>query len=162
MIVRVKIAEAAVRRKSGLMVAVGLGSCVGVALYDRVSKVGGMAHIFLSDSTQFNGRPQNLMKFADTALPLLIDKMLREGAAKNKIIAKIAGGSELFNHNVSGGTSENSIGQKNILAVKKVLQAEGIAIIGEDVGGNFGRTMKLYVDSGIVEVTSLKGYKKVI
>jgi len=133
---------------------------VGVALYDKISKTGGMAHILLSDSTLFNGRPQNLLKFADTALPLMIDKMLKQGALKKEIIAKIAGGSQLFNFNVLGGISENSVGQKNILAVKKVLLTEGIPIIGEDVGGNFGRTMKLDVDSGKVEVTSLKGYIK--
>lgn len=161
MISRVKIADFVLQRESGLLVTVGLGSCVGVVIYDPIKKIGGMAHILLADSGLTNSPSQNLMKYADTALPMMLDKMLREGAMPNRLAAKIAGGGQLFDYNIIGGISEFSVGEKNILAVKKTLNKLRIPLLGEDVGGNFGRTMKLFLDSGKVEVTSLKGYKKV-
>lgn len=162
MIVRLNIAELAIRRKSGLLVTSGLGSCVGIVLYDPVRKIAGMTHILLHDSTPYNPPSQNLLKYADTAIPLMLDKMLREGALREELVAKIAGGSQLFNYNQNGTSFGFSIGGKNILAVKKTLKALKIPLTGEDVGGSISRTMKLYVDSGKVEVISLsKGYKKV-
>lgn len=162
MIIRLNIAELAIRRKSGLLVTGGLGSCVGVALYDPVRKIAGLTHIFMHDSTLYNLTSENLLKYADTALPLMLDKMLREGALREELVAKIAGGSQFFDYNRIGREFDFSVGGKNILAVKKALKTLGVPLKGEDVGGNISRTMKLYVDSGKVEVISLsKGYKKV-
>ncbi len=160
MIIRVKIAELAVRRESGLLLTSGLGSCVGVVLYDPVRKIGGMTHILLADSTMFNPSSLNLLKYADTALPLMLDKMLREGALKKELVAKIAGGSHLFNYKKISSPSKDTVGERNILAVKKTLKELKIPLRGEDVGGNFGRAMKFYVDTGKVIITSYKGQMK--
>ncbi len=162
MITRVRIAEFLLQRESGLLVTVGLGSCVGVVIYDPLKKIGGMAHILLADSTQASSSSKNLMKYADTAIPLMLDKMLREGALPKRLTAKIAGGGQLFSYNIISGISDFSVGDKNIVAVKKTLTKLGVPLLGEDVGGSHGRTMKFYLDTGKVEVTSMKGYKKIL
>lgn len=159
MITRVKIADIGIRRENGQLVTVGLGSCVGISFYDSNLRLAGLAHILLADSSQFKDRQKNLMKYADTAIPLMLEKMQKQGTLKKRITAKISGGSQLFNFTLAGG-SGLSVGEKNIAAVRKTLKSMGIPIRAEDVGGNFGRTMRVYVDTGVVEITSLQGYKK--
>jgi chemotaxis protein CheD len=147
-IVRVKIADLAVLRGDGLLITVGLGSCIGIALCDNAAKVAGLAHILLADSTNFK-TCDNPAKFADTAIPLLIDKMARFGAKNGRLAAKIAGGSQLF----SFENSVISVGEKNIQMTRQTLSRLKIPLLGEDVGGNCGRTMKVYVSEGKVTVT---------
>ncbi len=158
--VHVKIADMAVAKNEGVLVTFGLGSCIGIALYDQNSKVGGLAHILLNDSSKFS-RPSantvNPAKFADTAVPHLIEKMLAAGARKNNIIAQLAGGASLFNFQNDSG----NVGQKNIEAVRSILKEEKVKIESEDVGGNCGRTMRLFVDTGKVTITTVgKGAMK--
>ncbi|HHU75568.1 MAG TPA: chemotaxis protein CheD [Firmicutes bacterium] len=156
-IIKVKIADLAVKREPGIIVTIGLGSCVGIALYDPVNRIGGLAHILLSDSAQFRGRGTsiNKAKFADTAIPFMAREMERIGARRQHFLAKIAGGSKLFpNNNIS-------VGEKNVEAVIRTLKEMGIAIRGQDVGGNYGRTMRLFVDSGKVLISTVgKGEKE--
>ncbi len=150
-IIKVKIADLAVKKVPGIIVTIGLGSCVGIALYDPAQKIGGLAHILLADSTQFKSRDAavNMAKFADTAIPFLVAEMEKLGARKQNFQAKIAGGSKLFPNN------SISVGEKNIDAVIKTLKEMSIPIIGKDVGGNYGRTMKLFVDSGKVLISTV-------
>jgi chemotaxis protein CheD len=146
--IRVKIADLAAQRNEGLLITVGLGSCVGIALYDPVVKVGGLAHILLADSTMFRNQT-NPAKFADTAIPMLMEDMAGLGAKRSRLKAKIAGGSQLFSF-------ENrvlSVGEKNIHAVRNVLASLHVPIVGEDVGGSVGRTVKLFVADGRVMVS---------
>jgi chemotaxis protein CheD len=151
-IVVVKIADMAVLKEKGLIITVGLGSCVGITLYDPLVKVGGLAHILLSDSRNFkNQNSFNHAKFADTAIPLLVKKIEGLGGNKNRLSAKIAGGSQLF----SFQKTSFSIGEDNIFAVKKALQAINIPIKGEDVRGTHGRTMRFFIDSGKVIVSTV-------
>ena len=152
-IIRVKIADMAVKKDRGTIITVGLGSCIGIALYDPSTKIGGLSHILLSDSTQFKktNNSINEAKFADTAIPCLIQAMGRVGAKKNRMQAKIAGGSQLF----SFDKTTMSVGEKNIEAVIKTLKSLGIPILKEDVGGNHGRTMRLFVDSGKVMISTV-------
>ncbi|UNC91779.1 chemotaxis protein CheD [Candidatus Contubernalis alkaliaceticus] len=154
-VVRVKIADLAVLKKEGILVTIGLGSCVGIALYDPLVKVAGLSHIILSNSTLFSNR-DNLAKFADTAVPLMLTEMIKLGARKERIRAKIAGGSELFKYKFNG----ESIGEKNIKAVIETLALVKIPLLSQDVGGNSGRTMKLLADSGQVLITKV-GQKEV-
>lgn len=151
--VHVKIADLAVKKSSGVLVTYGLGSCVGVALYDQKSNVGGLAHILLNDSTKFS-RPGvtgvNPAKFADTAIPLLVDRMTSLGARKQYMTAQLAGGASLFNFKSESG----NVGDKNIEAVRLVLKEQAIRIISEEVGGSCGRTMRLFVDTGEVTITT--------
>jgi len=151
--VQVKIADLAVLKGQGLLVTYGLGSCVGIALYDPGRKVAGLAHILLNDSALFTNSKSNGLnpaKFADTALPLLMRKMIDQGAYKHAIIAKIAGGASLFNFQSAG----QGVGEKNIIAVKSKLEEMDIPLHGAEVGGSRGRTMKLMVDTGAIVITT--------
>lgn len=152
--VKVKIADLAVLRDSGVIITVGLGSCVGIGLYDDSSKVGGLAHILLSESRQFQNKGAgnlNAAKFADTAIPALVEEMEKLGSRQGRLRAKIAGGSQLFSFNKAGA----SVGEKNIAAVRRTLNELKIPILGEDVGGNHGRTMRLFVDDGRVTISTV-------
>ena len=126
---------------------IGLGSCIGIALYDKISKISGLAHIMLPDSTKFKTVSKPL-KFADLAIPILLDKMEEKGCRRTNIVAKIAGGASMFNFSDKSMISD--IGKGNAEAVKKVLQKESIPIIAEDTGGNKGRTMILDSNDGCV------------
>lgn len=153
--IRVKIADLAVRKGEGMIITVGLGSCVGIALYDPVVKAAGLAHILLADSTMFKNQP-NRAKFADTAIPLLVEQMARLGARPSRLQAKIAGGSQLF----SFENSLISVGEKNIKMVRSVLVSMRIPILGEDLGGSVGRTMKLLVPDGTVLISTVGAAEK--
>jgi len=157
-IIKVKIADLAVQKEQGIIITVGLGSCVGIALYDFATKVGGLAHILLSDSTQFKNKREsfNKAKFADTAIPFLAGEMEKLGGRRTRFQAKIAGGSRLF----AFQNKNTSVGEKNVEAVIRTLKKMGIPILGQDVGGNYGRTMRLFIDSGKVLISTVgKGEK---
>lgn len=145
--IKVGIADLNVVLDPGAIMTIGLGSCIGIALYDKTTKVAGLAHIMLPDSTQFKSNT-NPMKFADLAIPMLIEKMEKEGCNKRNIVAKIAGGASMFNFSDKSIISD--IGKRNSDAVKKALNYESIRIIGEEIGGNKGRTMILKANDGTV------------
>ncbi|MGM0653039.1 MAG: chemotaxis protein CheD [Bacillota bacterium] len=151
--VHVKIADLAVKKHDGILATYGLGSCVGIALYDPKSNVGGLAHVLLNDSSNFikpNVTNVNLAKFADTAIPHLVEQMMALGAKKQNLTATIAGGASLFNFKTDTG----NVGEKNVKAVKLALQKEKIKIISEEVGGSCGRTMRLFVNNGEISITT--------
>lgn len=150
--VRIGIADLNIVSSPGKIITVGLGSCIGIALYDNKISLGGLAHIMLPDSTQFNSLSKPL-KFADLAIPLLLEKMERAGAKKRNIKAKIAGGASMFNFSDKGMI--NDIGNRNGLAVKASLEKLSIPLISIDIGGNKGRTMILDAESGIVYIRTV-------
>lgn len=156
-IIRVKIADYGVLKAGGHLITVGLGSCIGIALYDSSAKVAGLAHILLSDSTTFR-KNENKAKFADTAIPLLIKDMEMKGAVKRRIVSKIAGGSSLF----AMSNNKEGVGSKNIKAVVKTLDELGVPLLGKDVGGNKGRTMKVYAEDGKVTVSTVGTTERVL
>jgi Chemotaxis protein; stimulates methylation of MCP proteins len=145
--IKVGIADLNVVLDPGAIMTIGLGSCIGIALYDKTTKVAGLAHIMLPDSTQFKSNT-NPMKFADLAIPMLIEKMEKQGCNKRNIVAKIAGGASMFNFSDKSIISD--IGKRNSDAVKKALNYESIRIISEEIGGNKGRTMILKANDGTV------------
>ena len=145
--VKVGIADLNLVLDPGTIMTIGLGSCIGIALYDRNKKVAGLSHIMLPDSTQFKSA-SNPMKFADSAIPLLVEKMKDQGCRKQNIVAKIAGGASMFNFSDKSIISD--IGKRNSDAVKKALKEIGIPIIAEDTGGDKGRTMILEASTGKV------------
>lgn len=134
------------------LITVGLGSCIGIALYDKNNNIGGLVHIMLPDSTQFNNI-NNPLKFADLAIPLLLEKMEAQGAIRRNMKAKIAGGASMFNF--SDKSMVMDIGNRNSISVKNMLEKLSIPIIGEDVGGNKGRTMIFDTFSGIVQIKTV-------
>lgn len=120
------------------IITIGLGSCIGIAIYDSINKIVGLSHIMLPDSTGFTNQ-SNLMKFADLAIPVLVEKMIQKGAQKRNMKSKIAGGACMFNF--PDKPSSLDIGKRNTLAVKDILSNLNIPIISEDTGGSSGRTM---------------------
>lgn len=138
----------------------GLGSCVGVCLYDSATKITGMAHVMLPDSTQIS-KETNRAKFADTGIEDLISEMVKLGAAKNRMTAKIAGGAQMFSFNSSVGDLMR-IGDRNVLAVKEKLKNEGIPVIAEDTGLNYGRTIEFYSETGELKVKSVGKESKIL
>ncbi|MBP7059397.1 MAG: chemotaxis protein CheD [Lachnospiraceae bacterium] len=132
---------------------IGLGSCIGIALYDPTTKVSGLAHIMLPDSTAIRNNT-NKAKFADTGIEQLLEMMLKAGASKNRIVAKIAGGAKMFA--ISGNASSAiNVGDQNYEASKKKLRELGIRLIAEDCGLNYGRTVELYSESGVYLIKSV-------
>lgn len=145
--IKVGIADLNLVLDPGTIMTIGLGSCIGIALYDKRLKVAGLSHIMLPDSTQFSN-VSNHMKFADSAIPILIEKMEKKGCKKKDMVAKIAGGASMFKFSDKSIISD--IGKRNTEAVRNVLKEEGIPIIAEDTGGNKGRTMIVQTNDGKV------------
>ena len=145
---RVRMAEYAILKSPGLLVTVGLGSCVGIALYDKRKKIGGLVHIMLPE----NKKGLKPAKYADTGIPLIIEELVKKGAKRHRLTAKIAGGAQMFS--MKGNTPSLQVGKRNIEKVRKILKEEKIDLIGEDVGKNYGRTMKFYTSDGKVLISS--------
>lgn len=137
----------------------GLGSCVGIAVYDPISKVGGLAHVMLPDSTQIRNN-SNRAKFADTGILDLIDLMVKAGASRNRLVAKIAGGAQMFAFN--GQSDMVRIGARNVEASKLKLKELGIRLLAEDTGLNYGRTVEFYTETGDFIIKSVGKDKKII
>lgn len=150
--VRVGIADLNIVSSPGKLITVGLGSCIGIAFYDKVYGFGGLAHIMLPDSTQFSN-VTNPFKFADLALPILLEKMEKQGCHRRNIKAKIAGGASMFNF--SDKNMIMDIGNRNGIAVKQALDKLSIPILSEDIGGNKGRTMIFDTSNGIVQIKTV-------
>lgn len=123
----------------------GLGSCLGVVLYDRTIKLCGMAHVMLPDSTQIT-KNSNRMKFVDTCLYDMYQELLLVGARKSELIAKIAGGAKMFSYNENNPFL--NIGEQNVQAVHKILAEWEIPIVSEDVGSHYGRTIEFDTVTG--------------
>ena len=145
-IIKVGMADLNICKNPDIITTLGLGSCIGIALYDPVTKISGLAHIMLPDSTQIRNN-SNIAKFADTGIQKLYDDMIKAGANRAKIVAKIAGGAKMFELS-NAGTQGINIGEKNAIASREKLKSLGIPLIAEDTGLNFGRTVELYSETG--------------
>lgn len=156
--IKVGMADYKTGRDPASLISYGLGSCVGIALYDPVAKIGGLAHIMLPDSTQARAT-ENPAKFADTCLPVMLDEIIKNGAQKARIWAKIAGGAQMFTF--TNASDIMRVGERNSEAVRVALKKLNIKIISEDTGGNYGRTVELKLDSGIFRIKTIdKGEKE--
>lgn len=149
---KVGISDYKASRSPHKLITLGLGSCVGIALYDSSNKVGGLSHIMLPNSTQFKNNG-NKGKFPDTAIPLLLEEMVCLGAQKKFIVAKIAGGASMFT-SVDKQLSSN-IGERNVEQTLEILKKLGIKVLASDVGGNQGRTVIFDTEGGIVWIRTL-------
>ncbi|SEI41980.1 chemotaxis protein CheD [Lachnospiraceae bacterium A10] len=142
--IKVGMADLKICKAPDNLTTLGLGSCIGIAMYDPSTKISGLAHIMLPDSTQIKNN-SNIAKFADTGIQKLYDDMLKAGANKSRLVAKIAGGAKMFE--LSGSAAIN-VGQRNAMASKDKLKALGVRLIAEDTGLNYGRTVELYSETG--------------
>ncbi len=125
-----------------------LGSCVGICIYDRNKKTGGLAHILLPKQTN----PHTPEKFAESAVPMLIDMLLRQGCKREFMSAKIVGGASMFKF--SSQSPLGQIGDHNVEAVKKALEERKINILEEDTGGSVGRVIDFFLEDGRLKIKS--------
>ncbi len=123
----------------------GLGSCVGIAIRDPLTKIGGLAHIMLPDSTEIKNN-SNIYKFADTGIEELVRLLVEKGASRTRLVAKIAGGAQMFAFQNKSDLVR--VGDRNVQASKKKLAEMKIPILAEDTGENFGRTVIFYPETG--------------
>lgn len=155
-VIKVGMADLAVCKAPQKLMTAGLGSCVGVCVYDQKSKIGGLAHIMLPNSSQTKV-VHNRAKYADTGILLLIEKMQELGAIKARMQAKIAGGAQMF-----GTSTMMRIGERNADEVKKILLDQKIPVLANDTGGNFGRTIIFNPDNGELYIKTINHGEKVV
>ena len=142
-VIKVGMADLNVCKAPDVITTLGLGSCIGLVFYDPVSKVGGMVHYMLPDSTKVRNN-SNIAKFADTGIDELLRRVIAAGANKGRLIAKIAGGA------------------RNAEAAKAKLKQLGIRLVAEDTGLNYGRTVELHCDTGEFYIKSVGKPLKII
>ncbi|WP_324665504.1 chemotaxis protein CheD [Haloarcula sediminis] len=145
---KVGIAEYEVTTDTAVLTTSGLGSCIGIALYDEPTGAAGLVHIMLPTAKDVEGG--NRAKFADTGVTELVEALEDVGASTETMRAKIAGGSDMLDFSENG----SSIGSRNLKQVRETLAEYDIPITGEDVGGDHGRSLRLEADSGDLVVKS--------
>lgn len=148
----VKVAQAAVGGADDTLVTLGLGSCVAILLHDAEARVGGLAHILLPEPALSRDQG-NASKFATTAVPALVKEMARLGARPGRLKARLVGGAAMFQTLMVPGSL--NMGARNIIASRQALQAAGIPLVAEDVGGDYGRSVRFFVGAGKTTVSSV-------
>ncbi len=143
--IKVGMADLKSCKSPEILTTLGLGSCVGIVLHDPVTKVSGLAHVMLPDSTQIRNN-NNVAKFADTAIDKLIGDMIALGANRKRLVAKIAGGAQMFSFDSANEMMR--IGERNAKATKVKLKALDIRVLAEDTGANYGRSIEFYSETG--------------
>ena len=143
--IKVGMADLNVCASPDSITTLGLGSCVGVVLWDPVVKVCGMVHVMLPDSSAITNN-SNLAKFADTGIDECLRQVLLKGAKKERLVSKIAGGAQMFSLNTSNTMLR--IGDRNVEAVMDKLRQLGIPLTARDTGDSYGRTVIFYPDTG--------------
>lgn len=158
-LIKVGMADLKVGQSPDVLTTLGLGSCIGLTLYDPISKVGGLVHYMLPDSTKLKNNT-NIAKFGDTGIRELLKQVTELGASRRRLVSKIAGGACMFE--MSGLSSIGNVGERNQEAAKKILKELGIPLIAEDVGLNYGRTVELRCDTGDFLIKSVGKPPKII
>jgi chemotaxis protein CheD len=148
----VRVAELCAGGADEVLVTVGLGSCVAIVLYDPAARVGGLAHVLLP-SPALTRLDSNPAKFPHSAVPRLLQLMTERGARPERITARLAGGASMFASLAPPGTVQ--MGERNLVAARQALHSNGLPLVGEAVGGDFGRTVRLRVADGRVEVSTV-------
>jgi len=157
-VIVVGMADLKVAKHPDTLTTLGLGSCVGITLVDKAKKIGGMAHCMLPTYKGFEG--QNIAKFVDSAVIELINQLVRIGASRTALVAKIAGGAHMF------GRSQNSdmlkIGERNAAAGLAILRQLSIPVQANDTGGSHGRTIELNIETGALRIKTVGAGEKFI
>lgn len=150
--ITVGISDLNIARSPDILVTYALGSCVGICLYDQPAKIAGLSHIMLP-SSELSRDPSQSYRYADTAIVILIKKMEAAGANKSRLKAKIAGGAQMFA--AISNSSISNIGQRNVDAVRSMLQKLRIPIIADDTGKDYGRTLYFSAEDGSMRIKSV-------
>lgn len=157
-VISVGMADLKTAKAPNILMTAGLGSCIGICIHDPMQRVGGMAHIMLPTAGNTSGG--NPAKYADTAMDLLVSEILRLGASKSRLRAKMAGGAQMFSF--PGKPPVLKIGDRNSEQVILELKRLGIPLLVSDVGGSFGRTIHFDVATGDLKVRTINHGEKVI
>jgi len=155
--INVGMAELAVSRDgTDILTVLGLGSCIALCAYDPVSHTAGMAHMVLPRCRLETDELGIRVKYIETGVPWLLQKMYKVGVQKSNLILKITGGARMLN--IPGNNNILDIGQKNIAQVKESLSKEGLRVCAEDLGGGLGRSVRFYVETGKIQVKAVNGH----
>ena len=158
-VIKVGMADLNICKSPDIITTIGLGSCIGLTFYDPVSKIGGLVHYMLPDSKQMRNN-SNIAKFADTGIDELLRQVVRAGANRSRLVAKIAGGAKMFQ--VSGVSNVGNIGERNALAAKAKLRELKIRLVAEDTGLSYGRTVELHCETGEFYIKAIGKPLKII
>ncbi len=158
--IKVGMADLKICKAPDALTTIGLGSCIGIAIYDPSTKISGLAHIMLPDSTAIRNN-SNIAKFADTGIRKLYEDMIKAGANKSRMVAKIAGGAKMFEMPGASASGIN-VGDRNAEASRAMLKQLGIRLVAEDCGLNYGRTVELYSETGEYHIKAVGKPLKII
>lgn len=161
-IIKVGIADLKTCISPNGVMTLGLGSCVGIAIRDPMTKIGGLVHIMLPDSKAITTGQHNMAKFADTGIEELVKQMERLGARRIRMVAKIAGGATMFSFQGSGSSAVGQVGDRNAEAARTKLKEMKIPILAQDTGANYGRTVIFYPETGAYHIRAVGKPEKII
>ncbi|MCJ7530707.1 MAG: chemotaxis protein CheD [Anaerolineales bacterium] len=141
-----------------VLVAYGLGSCLGIAMYDPVAQVAGMLHAVLPTCNLPSNNDESCTKYVFCGIEVLLKKIIEAGGQRSRIVVRMAGGANM----VTATTLSDimNIGQRNIDAAHQKLKELNMKVAGEEVGGNIGRTVRFYVSNGRVAVRMMGGKER--
>lgn len=151
-IIKVGMADLNICKSPDGITTLGLGSCVGVAVRDPITKIGGLLHAMLPDSTVVKNNTC-VEKFVDSGLDELVKRLVRAGAHRNRLEAKLAGGAQMFSFQRNSDLVK--VGERNAEAARKKLREMHIKLLAEDTGLNYGRTVIYYPETGIYVIKAV-------
>lgn len=155
--VEIGMAEMHIGRSPEILITRGLGSCLGITVYDPAKKIGALAHVMLPDIT--NARiKHNPYRFVNSAIDAIVEELKVHGSLTRNMKAKIFGGAHMFSFMVTNTIL--NIGEKNVLMAKQMFARWEIPVLAEDVRGNFGRTIEFYLDTGKVMMRTVSQGEK--
>lgn len=144
-------------RPRQVLITHSLGSCLGVAAFDPVTRIGAMIHCLLPDGSLCPGKSKmNPFMFVNTGVPEMVRRMLAQNVKRENIIMKAAGCAHMMNI-----VNKFDTGQKNWAMLEHILHKNRFKLAGSDIGGTIPRTMRLYLETGVVEVSSLRKVWKI-
>lgn len=158
-IIQVGMADLKVAQAPDKLMTAGLGSCIGICLLDRSTKIGSLIHIMLPSSINAKSN-QNQAKFADSGLQMALEEMAKSGANTSMLLAKIAGGAQMFKF--SGESNIMKIGERNATAVEENLKKHKIKLLAKDTGGSYGRTITFDPATGDLLIRTIGHGERVI
>ena len=151
-IIKVGMADLKICKSPDGLTTLGLGSCVGVAVRDPVTKIGGLLHAMRPDSTVLRNNTC-IEKFVDSGLDELVRQMIKAGANRSRLEAKLAGGAQMFAFQRNSDLVK--VGERNAEAARKKLRAMHIKLLAEDTGLNYGRTVIYYPETGVYVIKAV-------
>lgn len=154
--ISVGIAEYALTTDRVALKTSGLGSCIGVAVHDEVAEISGLLHFMLPRAAEANSRQHPDAKFADTGIASMLSELSDLGGDPARSWAKVAGGAAMIDFR----RTDRSIGERNVVAVRRELEVHGVSIAGADFGGNHGRTIEFDPTTGTLTVDRADGVRK--